>query len=139
MIRHEYISVQDYRRVGLANEYWLWHFTASKPLPTQQIQSLMGPTDEIGFHPFRYIVDQMSIPVFESESSKSYDFLLSLDPHITANKLYQRDHFFTLVLGFNYMRLVTSTFHPNKCYCAEGIISVVADLNANLLKDFKFD
>lgn len=139
MINHKYISVQDYRSIGLSNEYWLWHFTPSKPFPAHQIQPINGPTDEVGFHPFKYVVDQISIPVFESESSKSYDFLLSLDPNITAKKLYQRNEFFTLVLGFNYMRLVSSTFHLGKCLCVEGIISIVADLNPNLLKDFKFD
>lgn len=139
MIYHEHISVEDFRRVGLNNKYWLWHFTPSKPFPAHQIQPIDGETDEIGFHPFRYIVDQMSIPVYQTEASKAYDFLLSLDPNITASKLYQKDHFFTLVLGFNYLRLVTSTFHPNKCYCVEGIISIAAELDTNLLKDFKFD
>ncbi len=139
MIRHEYISVEDYRRVGLTNEYWLWHFTASKPLPHQQIQSLMGPTDDIGFHPFRYVMDKIDIPVFETEASKAIDFLIGLDPHIVARNVYQKDHFFVIIIAFNYMRLVTSTHHPGKCLCAEGIVDLVGTLNPKLLENVVFD
>ena len=139
MIRHEYISVQDYRKVGLENEYWLWHFTPSKPLPNQQIQSIKGQTDEIGFHPFRYVVERIGIPVFETPAEKAVDFLISLDPNIVARNVYQKDHFFTIILGFNHMRLVSSTHHPGMCLCAEGIINIVAQMNPKILENFFVD
>lgn len=139
MIYHQHITVSDYRRIGMTNEYWLWYFAASKPNPKLTIQPIETPWFTEDFHPFRDIVDQLEIPVFESKTKDSIDFLISMDGEFTPDKLIRKNEFEPLILGFNYMRLVSSTQHPNMCYCPEGVIELVAKMNVNLLERLKFD
>lgn len=139
MIQHEYIKVEDFRRVGQSNEYWFWHFTNSKRNPLLAIQPLMGVPGEVGFHPFKKLIEQVKIPVFETKTEDAFDFLISLDPNITARNIFHENNFATIILGFNYMRLVSSTQHPGKCYCSEGIIEIVAEMNIKLLDRFEID
>lgn len=140
MIRYEHIKTEDYRRVGLENEYWLWYFTASEKNSNHQIQPLNGQTDEVGFHPFKFLVEQMELPVFESKTQESIDFLITMSPYLIPKNLYLKDNYFaTVILGFNHLRLVSSTHHPNKCFCSEGIVEIVAEMNPELLGKLKFD
>lgn len=135
MIYHEHITVKDYRRVGSSNQYWLWYFTPSKIITEQQIQPIESPTDEGGFHPFRDLVELIQIPVFESKTKDSIDFLISLDPYLSTKNLYQKNEFTPVIIGFNHMRLVSSTHHPKKCLCVEGLIDIIAEMNVDLLKN----
>ena len=124
----------------MTNEYWLWYFAASIPNPKLTIQPIETPpwfTEDI--HPFRDIVDQLEIPVFESKTKDSIDFLISMDGEFTPDKLIRKNEFEPLILGFNHMRLVSSTQHPTMCYCPEGVIELVAKMNVNLLERLKFD
>lgn len=139
MIRHEYIKVDDFKKVGSTNEYWLWHFIAPKPNLELQIQPIHGAVNEIGIHPFRDLIEQLQIPIFETPTNEAIDFLISLDPYLHIENIFRNNKFSPLILGFNYMRLVSSTHHPNKCYCCEGIVEIVAEMNVELLGRLKFD
>jgi hypothetical protein len=140
MIYHEYISVEDYKRVGLKNKYWLWFFTKSVVNPTLEIQPINLDVSEDGFHPFRKIIDQLEIPVFETKTEDAIDFLISIDPNIhIKNVFFKNRDYAPIILGFNHLRLVSSTQHPKKCFCVEGILDVVADMNISLLSKLKYD
>ncbi len=91
--------------------------------------------DEGGFHPFRDLVELIQIPVFESKTKDSIDFLISLDPYLSTKNLYQKNEFTPVIIGFNNMRLVSSTHHPKKCLCVEGLIDIIAEMNVDLLKN----
>jgi hypothetical protein len=139
MIQHEYIKIEDFKRVGTTNQYWLWHFTASKDNLDLQIQPIHGKPNEIGIHPFRDLVEQLQIPIFETPTKDAIDFLISLDKYLHIENIIRNNNFSPIVLGFNYMRLVSSTHHPNKCYCCEKIVEIVAEMNVELLGRLKFD
>ncbi len=139
MIRHEIISTSDFRRVGLENEYWLWFFKASFENPGLVIQPLDGPTDKYGFHEFRELMSKLQLPVFQTPTKDAIDFLISLDPNLVIEKIYKRNEFVPLIIGFNHMRLVSSTHHPDKCLCTAGIIDIVAEMNVDLLSKLQLD
>jgi|LauGreDrversion4_2_1035121.scaffolds.fasta_scaffold97593_2 hypothetical protein len=140
MIQHKYIEVKDYQKVGKTNEFWLWHFTASQPNESLIIQPINEkPWDETGFHPFKVLAEKLQIPIFESKTKDSIDFLISLDPNITSQKIFFNNKFVPIILGFNYTRLVSSTQHQGKCYCPEGIVEIVAEMDFNLLAKLQFD
>lgn len=139
MIQHEIISTSDFRKVGLQNEYWLWFFKSSKENLSLAIQPLDGATDKYGFHEFRELMSKLPVPVFQTPTKDAIDFLISLDPNLVPQKIYQKSEFVPLILGFNHMRLVSSTHHPEKCFCTEGILSIVAEMNVDLLSKIELD
>lgn len=139
MIRHEIISTSDFKRVGLQNEYWLWFFKSSKENLSLSIQPIDGSTDAYGFHEFRELMSQLSLPVFQTPTKDAIDFLITLDPNLVVEKIYKENEFVPLILGFNHMRLVSSTHHPEKCFCTTGILDIVAEMNVNLLPKIKLD
>ena len=139
MIRHEIISTSDFKRVGLQNEYWLWFFKSSKENLSLAIQPIDGSTDAYGFHEFRELMTQLSLPVFQTPTKDAIDFLITLDPNLVVEKIYKKNEFVPLILGFNHMRLVSSTHHPEKCFCTTGILDIVAEMNVNLLPKIKLD
>jgi hypothetical protein len=141
MIYHKHITVEDFRKVGLYNEYWLWYFTPSQIFPSHVIQPIEGPSDDLGVHAFKYLIEQLQIPVFESKTQESMDFLISLDPNLVSKNLYypESQTYVPIILGFNYMRLVSSTHHPKKCFCFEGIIEIVGEMNPEILKKLILD
>lgn len=139
MIRHEIISTSDFKRVGLQNEYWLWFFKSSKENLSLAIQPIDGSTDAYGFHEFRELMSQLSLPVFQTPTKDAIDFLITLDPNLVVEKIYKKNEFVPLILGFNHMRLVSSTHHPEKCFCTTGILDIVAEMNVNLLPKIKLD
>lgn len=139
MIKHEIISTSDFRKVGLENEYWLWFFKASKENIGLAIQPLDGSTDVYGFHEFKELMTQLEIPVFQTPTKDAIDFLITLDPNLVIHKIYKQNEFVPLILGFNHMRLVSSTHHPDKCFCSTGILDIVAEMNVELLSRLKVD
>ncbi len=140
MIQHEHIEVKDFYRVGKSNQFWLWHFTTIEPNPSLIIQPISQKHgDGGGFHAFKVLAEQLQIPIFESKTKESIDFLISLDPNIRIENLAIPKGFAPIIIGFNYMRLVSSTQHPNKCYCPEGIVEIVAEMDFNLLSRLKLD
>ena len=139
MIRHEIISTSDFRRVGLQNEYWLWFFKSSRENLSLVIQPLDGSTDAYGFHEFRELMSKLPLPVFQTPTKDAIDFLISLDPNLVIQKLYKNSEFVPLILGFNHLRLVSSTHHPEKCFCTAGILDIVAEMNIDLLSNLKSD
>jgi hypothetical protein len=139
MIRHEIISTSDFRKVGLENEYWLWFFRASFDNPSLAIQPLDGLTDKYGFHEFRELMSVLQLPVFQTPTKDAIDFLITLDPNLVIQKIYKKNHFGPLIIGFNHMRLVSSTHHPGACLCTEGIIDIVAKMNVDLLSKIQLD
>ena len=139
MIQHKIISTSDFRKIGLENEYWLWFFTASKVNLSLVIQPLDGPTDMYGFHEFRQLVSKIKIPVFQTPTKDAIDFLISLDSNLVPAKIYKKSEFVPLILGFNHLRLVSSTHHPDKCFCTAGILDIVAEMSLDLISRIELD
>lgn len=139
MIHHEIISTSDYKRVGSQNEYWLWFFKSSRENLSLAIQPIDGSTDDYGFHEFRELMSKLQIPVFQTPTKDAIDFLISLDPNLIAPKIYKNNEFVPLILGFNHMRLVSSTHHPDKCFCTAGILDIVAEMSLDLISRIELD
>lgn len=139
MIQHKIISVSDFRTIGLQNKYWLWFFTSSSENPSLVIQPLDGSADRYGFHEFRELMSKVQIPVFQTPTKDAIDFLISLDPNLLAQRIYKKSEYVPLILGFNHMRLVSSTHHPEKCFGTPGILEIIAEMNVDLLSNLTSD
>ena len=131
MIR-EKIIINDFERIAKENEFFLWHFV-NIDLNTQ-INTIFTPEDPFSPNPLLGILDTIPIPYFESDAKKSYDFLINLDtPFI--HHTYENGIHNPVVIAFNKKRMVTHTFGPH-CYCVEGIIDMIGELNPQYLLDF---
>lgn len=139
MIQPTKIKLEDFQQVSNGNEYWLWHLTHEKHNEFLEIQPLdEEPNINTGFHSFQEIVRQTKIPVFQSKMIEVIDFVLYMDDKILgAFKNKRKDELGGLILGFNYSKLVDHTV--NRCYCSEGIINILINLNPELLSNFGED
>jgi len=130
MIR-EKIRVEDFERVAKENEFFIWHFFNSYiSLP---INSIFLPKNPFLPNPLDDILDIISVPYFETESEDAVDFLINLGNPFIEN-VYKIQIHSPVVVAFNRRRMVTHTFGPY-CYCPEGIISLIGELNPQFLLD----
>lgn len=75
----------------------------------------------------------VDIPFFESYTEDSVDFLINLG--FSAKKFWLGGkEFAPIMIGFNKNRKVTST-QDGICYCTEGIIDIVYQLNPKFILD----
>jgi hypothetical protein len=75
----------------------------------------------------------VDIPFFESYTEDSVDFLINLG--FSAKKFWSGGKEFSpIMIGFNKNRKVTST-QDGICYCTEGIIDIVYQLNPKFILD----
>jgi hypothetical protein len=130
MIR-EQVTVEDFNRISQENEYYLWHFVKKVYTPALEIQPYFD--DKTEKYKLKTILDMVDIPFFESYTEDSVDFLINLG--FSAKKFWSGGkEFAPIMIGFNKNRKVTST-QDGICYCTEGIIDIVYQLNPKFILD----
>jgi hypothetical protein len=130
MIR-EQVTVEDFNRISQENEYYLWHFVKKVYTPALEIQPYFD--DKTEKYKLKTILDMVDIPFFESYTEDSVDFLINLG--FSAKKFWLgKKEFAPIMIGFNKNRKVTST-QDGICYCTEGIIDIVYQLNPKFILD----
>jgi hypothetical protein len=130
MIR-EQVTVEDFNRISQENEYYLWHFVKKVYTPALEIQPYFD--DKTEKYKLKTILDMVDIPFFESYTEDSVDFLINLG--FSAKKFWSGGKEFSpIMIGFNKNRKVTST-QDGICYCTEGIIDIVYQLNPKFILD----
>jgi hypothetical protein len=130
MIR-EQVTVEDFNRISQENEYYLWHFVKKVYTPALEIQPYFD--DKTEKYKLKTILDMVDIPFFESYTEDSVDFLINLG--FSAKKFWSGGkEFAPIMIGFNKNRKVTST-KDGICYCTEGIIDIVYQLNPKFILD----
>lgn len=130
MIR-EQVTVEDFNRISKENEYYLWHFVKKVYTPALEIQPYFD--DKTEKYKLKTILDMVDIPFFESYTEDSVDFLINLG--FSAKKFWSGGkEFDPIMIGFNKNRKVTST-KDGICYCTEGIIDIVYQLNPKFILD----
>jgi hypothetical protein len=130
MIR-EQVTVEDFNRISQENEYYLWHFVKKVYTPALEIQPYFN--DKTEKYKLKTILDMVDIPFFESYTEDSVDFLINLG--FSAKKFWSGGKEFSpIMIGFNKNRKVTST-QDGICYCTEGIIDIVYQLNPKFILD----
>jgi hypothetical protein len=132
-------TVDDFNNVARNNEYFLWHFLQKKQSENSLTLFSYFETREDRENPINLILDNINVPYFESYVEDSVDFLqdigishnliwepLNLKPYVDPNYFFK-----PVIIGFKKFTKVTSTFEH--CYCTEGLIDVIGDLNPELL------
>jgi len=137
MIR-ERVTIQDYNRISKENEYFIWNFISKEDIQIL-IFSFFKENEER--HDMKEILKYIDIPYYESYiDENSIDFLINLG--IDSNMLWKKDMalnsvFHPLLISFNKRAKVKSTF--DFCYCKEGILDLILDLNPKFILDSKLD
>ena len=130
MIR-EQVTVEDFNRISQENEYYLWNFVKKENSGPLEIQPYFD--DKTEKYKLKTILDMVDIPFFESYTEDSVDFLINLG--FSAKKFWSGGkEFAPIMIGFNKNRKVTST-QDGICYCTEGIIDIVYQLNPKFILD----
>ena len=124
----EKVTVKDYEKISTENEYFLWHFT-SKTSSTY-IRPYFDVENPKFPNPLKVILESIPIPYFESKIEDSYDFVMSLG-NIFIQNTYKNKVFNPVIVGFNRKRAVSNTF--SHCYCNEGILEVIGELNPQFI------
>lgn len=133
------LKVNEFRKIGLQNEYWLWNFYPKNFSKLVDLQPYSKePHGITNSHVFKDLVDKLEIPVFETYTEDALDFLLTLDNNI-SKKIYDKSGPHAVIIGFNKCRLVSSTMHPEMCYCVEGLLEIIGKMNPELLLKLNFD
>jgi hypothetical protein len=139
MIR-EQVKIQDYERIAKDNEYFIWNFITKDDYPFE-IFSFFEENSYV--HPLKEVLKYINIPYFESYiDNDSVDFLINLE--MSPHQLWRKDSegksiFHPLFVGFNKRRKVNSSYDENSCYCKEGLINLIFELNPNFILNAKLD
>ena len=140
MIR-ESVTIQDYERIAKENEYFIWNFIMRETDYPLEIFSFFED-NEIR-HTLRDVLSYIDIPYFESYIDKdSVDFLMNLE--ISPYKLWSKSGsgesiFYPLFVGFNKRRKINSTQDEKGCYCKDGLIDLIFQLNPKFILNAKLD
>lgn len=135
------VTIDKFSEIARNNEFFLWHFL--KKNQEKGILSLFSysETKEGIDNKIKEIIDLIGIPYFESYTEDCMDFLHDVggfeykqlwnnedSPILTANK---NERFNPVIIGFKKFNKVSDTF--KKCYCVDGLLEVIADLNPEFL------
>jgi ABC-type transport system substrate-binding protein len=130
MIRKK-IAVEDFEKVAKENEFFIWHFF--NPYLNLNLNSIYLPPNDFSPNGMPEILSMIKVPYFETDSEKAYDFLINLGNPFIEN-VYKLKVHNPVVVAFNRKRMVNHTFGPY-CYCVEGIISLIGELNPQFILD----
>ena len=136
MIR-EKVTCGDYFKLAKENEFFLWHFVQKKQNENSLVlSSIFDGEKETNQMPL--VLDNVDIPYFESYTEDCMDFLIGLGlnyKHLYQNKsrdVLREFKFSPVIIGFKKFTKISSTF--NYCYCIDGVISVLNDLNPKFIE-----
>lgn len=131
----EKIKVEDFERISKENKFFLWNFVVHNNHHLE-IRPIFEPYQSDKFpNGLISILEIIDIPYFETEVKDAYDFLINLDngfiKSVFANNAFQPQ-----LISFHRRRMVGNTLKP-KCYCVQGIIDLIGELNPQFLLDSK--
>jgi hypothetical protein len=140
MIR-EKIKVEDFDRISLENDYYLWHFVLRDVSCKPNMHSIFDGLDNEMRKPNSMIefLNVFNVSYFESYVEESIDFLDKLG--VPLEHLRQRGEIKTIkpfMLTFNRRRLVNGTYN-GYCFCPEGITKLLYNLNPELIYNANLD
>lgn len=134
------ITINDFNDVARNNEYFLWHFLQKNQQKGGLVIQSYFKSDENSENKLKEIIDLVDIPYFESYTEDSVDFLHNVGG-FDYNKIWNKDtpntnefkdvRFNPVLIGFKRFTKVSDTF--KKCYCIDGILEIIADLNPEFL------
>jgi hypothetical protein len=134
------ITINDFYDVARNNEFFLWHFLQKNQEKSDLVIQSYFKTKENSENKLKEILDLIDIPYFESYTEDSIDFLHDIGG-FNYDKLWNQNtpntnefkdvRFNPLLIGFKRTNKVSDTFE--KCYCFEGIIEIIGDLNPEFL------
>lgn len=140
MIR-EKVEHTDFFKIAKENEFFLWHFLQKNQHRTGILMYSIFDNNENVPNTLRDVIDNCSVPYFESFTEDSIDFLAGLG--FDYNKLYVNDKtydgqprenkFRPILIGFNRFKKVYSTFEV--CYCSDGAIEILNELNPKYIEE----
>ena len=140
MIR-EKITVEDFDRISVENDYYLWHFVRkSQEFSQPTIRSIFDfkEGEYLGQNRMITILEIFDIPYFESYMEDSVDFLDMLGVPVERYRLKRTNSFNPIILTFNRRRLVNGTYN-GFCFCPEGITNLLLDLNPEIVLNANLD
>ena len=135
------ITINDFYDVARNNDYFLWHFLQkNQEKGVLKIHSYFRTNESFKDNNLKEIIDLVDIPYFESYVEDSMDFLHDI-VGFDFNVLWNKDipnttnfydvRFNPVLVGFKKFNKVSDTF--KKCYCVDGVLEVIADLNPEFL------
>ena len=152
----EIITIKDYDRIAKENEYFLWHFVQKNQENTESVfysifvehNFKKDKETDVTYRENQLltILDKINIPYFESYTEESIDFLINLGvpgdrlwmPPNDIKKYTPREFYFPpIILTFHKSLFKKSTF--DTCYCPEGLMDIISELNIQFLLDAKLD
>jgi hypothetical protein len=140
MIR-EKIKVEDFDRISLENDYYLWHFVLRDVSCKPSMHSIFDNLDDEMRNPNSMVefLNTFNVPYFESYVEESVDFLDKLG--VPLERLRQKGELKTIkpfMLTFNRRRLVNATYN-GYCFCPEGITDLLYNLNPEIIYNANLD
>jgi len=131
----EKIKVEDFERISKENKFFLWNFVVHNNHHLE-IRPIFEPYPSDKFpNGLISILEIIDIPYFETEVKDAYDFLINLDNRFIKS-VFVNNAFQPQLISFNRRRMVGNTLKP-KCYCVQGIIDLIGELNPQFLLDSK--
>lgn len=140
MIR-EKIKHTDFLKIAKENEYFLWHFLQKNQNKYGNTMYSIFDEGELNENHLKDIINNCSIPYFESYTDESIDFLAGLG--FDYNLLYLKDNslnnlpndlrYRPIMIGFKKFTKIKSTFEI--CYCSEGVIDIMSHLNPEFIEE----
>jgi hypothetical protein len=141
MIR-EKIKVEDFDRISLENDYYLWHFFTKKVPCRPSMRSIFDEPelDLISSNSLAEFLEIFDVPYFESYIDDSMDFLDTLGVPLQFLKAGEGENRLInpFMLTFNRRRLVNATYN-GFCVCASGITKLLYDLNPKFIENLDLD
>lgn len=131
----EKVKVSDYNRICREHKIFLWHFLEKDHCSDcYNLFSYFDKTSVPGKnHKLKEIVDLTQIPYFESSTEDSFDFLIQNGIRQEAIWSFKRRMFRPIVVGFKNGVIASHT--AKFCYCEEGLLEVIAEIDLKLLEN----
>jgi hypothetical protein len=137
------VNHKDFIKIAKENDYFLWHFLQKNQNDGNlTIRSIEEGNKDSKLH-LNILLKEIDIPYFESYTEDSIDFLHELG--IPYDKLWNPNFNFILktndtkfhpvVIGFKKFEKIKTTF--DVCYCLEGVVKIIGDLNPDLILNHK--
>lgn len=132
-MKYEIITPDLFNKVSRENEYWLWHIVPKKyPMNLEILPLSVDANPLLGYNPFKLIINQLQVPVFETRVDGYLDYFSKL-PNPIGKHYSNEDAYGISLIGMNYSTIITSTLHPGKCYCIAGVLEIISELDVKLL------
>lgn len=146
------ISVEDFKKISIGNDYYLWSFLQKKQhLTSLTIWSVVdGPLTNPKYKIKNHLLELLEIfPIrlYESYTEDSVDFLMNLGIHhenifirkfLKNSKHLRKEQYYNPhIFLFKGSKLLDSTL--NHCYCVEGVTKMLIDNAPKFVEELNLD